>query len=87
VQVAESAIKLEGVSVAKELTQLLLKVHRIALAGHENALKAVFSRDVAVAEAVRNERQVLADGAVRLKLFCVLRLLSWLPMFWRQRPL
>jgi phosphate uptake regulator len=69
VQVAESAIKLEGVSVAKELTQLLLKVHRIAFAGHENALKAVFSRDVAVAEAVRNERQVLADGCGQIEAF------------------
>jgi len=69
VKVAESAIKLEGVSVVKELAQLLLKVHRIAFDAHENALKAVFSRDVPVAEAVRNKRQALADGCNQIEAF------------------
>jgi phosphate uptake regulator len=69
VKVARSAIRLEGVSVVKELAQLLLKVHRIAFDAHENALKAVFSRDVGVAEAVRNERQALADGCNRIEAF------------------
>lgn len=69
VQVAESTIRLEGVSVVKELAQLLLKVHRIAFAAHENALKAVFSRDVAVAEAVRNKQQALADGYDQIEAF------------------
>jgi phosphate uptake regulator len=69
VQVAESAIRLKGVSVAKELAQLLLKVHRIAFVAHENALKAVFSRDVPVAEAVRNERQALADWCNKIEAF------------------
>ena len=69
VQVAESAIRLKGVSVTKELAQLLLKVHRIAFDAHENALKAVFSRDVAVAEAVRNERQALADECNQIEAF------------------
>ncbi len=69
VQVAESAIGLEEVSVGKELAQLLLKVHRIAFGAHEDALKAVFSRDVTVAEAVKNERQALADGCSRIEAF------------------
>lgn len=69
VKIAESAIKLEGVSVLKELAQLLLKVHRIAFDAHENALKAVFSRDVPVAEAVRNKRQALADGCNQIEAF------------------
>ena len=69
VQVAESAIRLEGVSVMKELAQLLLKVHRIAFDAHENALKAVFSRDVTVAEAVRNKQQALADGCDQIEAF------------------
>lgn len=69
VQVAEFVVSLEGVSVAKELAQLLLKVHRIAFNAHEKALKAVFSRDVAVAEAVRNERQALADGYNQIETF------------------
>lgn len=61
VQIAESAIRLGKTILAKELTQLLLKVHKIAFDAHENALSAVFSRDVAVAEAVRNEEQALAE--------------------------
>jgi phosphate uptake regulator len=65
--VAESAIELGSVSVAKELAQQLFKVHRIAFDAHENALKAVFSRDVAVAEAVRNEQQALADGCNQIE--------------------
>jgi len=68
-QVAESASGLEGAFVAKELAQLLLKVHRIAFDAHEDALKAVFSRDVAVAEAVRSERQALAEGCNQIEAF------------------
>lgn len=69
VKVAESAMKLKGASVVKELAQLLLKVHRTAFEAHEDALKALFSRDVAVAEAVRNKRQALADGCAQIETF------------------
>jgi phosphate uptake regulator len=69
VQIAESAIRLERVTITKELVQLLLRVHRIAFDAHESALKAVFSRDVAVAEAVRNERQNLAEGCNQIESF------------------
>jgi phosphate uptake regulator len=62
VQVAESAVKLKKSRVTKELAQLLWQVHRIAFDAHENALKAVFSRSVATAEAVREKRQALAEG-------------------------
>jgi phosphate uptake regulator len=55
VQVAELAVKLENVRVAKELAQLLLKLHRVGFEAHENALKALFTRDIALAESVRNE--------------------------------
>jgi phosphate uptake regulator len=54
VQVAELAVKLGNVKVAKELAQLLLRLHRVAFEAHENALKALFSRDIALAESVRN---------------------------------
>lgn len=69
VQVAESAIRLKGAPVAKELAQLLLKVHRVAFDAHENALKAVFSRDVSVAESVKNEQQALTDGCSQIEAF------------------
>jgi phosphate uptake regulator len=55
VQIAELAVKLENVEVAKELTQLLLKLHRVAFEAHENALKSLFLRDISLAESVRNE--------------------------------
>ncbi len=69
VQIADSAMRLKKVSVRKELAQLLLKVHKVAFDAHENALKAVFSRDVAVAEAVRNERQAMSDGCSQAEAF------------------
>jgi len=68
-QVAESAVELKGASVAKELAQLLLKVHKIAFEAHENAIRAVFSRNVAVAEAVRSEREALAEGCNQIEAF------------------
>lgn len=55
VQIAELAVKLENANVAKELAQLLLKLHRVAFEAHENALKALLTRDIALAESVRNE--------------------------------
>lgn len=69
VKVAESTIKLKGISVTKELAQLLSKVHRIAFDAHENALKAVFSRDVAVAETVKSERQALTESYSQIEAF------------------
>jgi len=57
VQVAELAVKLESAKVAKELAQLLLKLHKVAFEAHENALKALFTRDIAQAETVRNEQK------------------------------
>jgi phosphate uptake regulator len=55
VQIAELTVKLSGVKLAKELGQLLLRLHRVAFDAHENALKALFARDIALAEAVRSE--------------------------------
>jgi len=67
VQIAESVIGLERNAIPKDLAQLLSKVHQIALDAHESALKAVFSRDVAVAESVRNGRQSLAEGCGKIE--------------------
>jgi len=61
VQLAELAIELEGVKISKELAQQLLKLHKIAFDTHENALKAMFTRDIALAEALRNERKAIEN--------------------------
>jgi len=58
-QVAENAIKL-GTKIAKELSQPILKLHNVVYESHENALKALFSRDVLVAESVRAEQETVA---------------------------
>lgn len=57
-QVAENAIKL-GKKIVKELSQPILKLHNVVYESHENALKALFSRDVLVAESVRAERETV----------------------------
>lgn len=55
VQIAALAVKLENANVAKELAQLLLKLHTVAFEAHENALKSLFTRDIALAESVQND--------------------------------
>ena len=57
VQIAGKVVKLKGVRLPKELLQLVLRFHRLVYEAHENALRAVFSRNVSVAESVRNERE------------------------------
>lgn len=56
-QIAELALKLENAKFAKDLVQLLLKLHQMAFEAHENALNALFARDIALAETVRNEHK------------------------------
>jgi len=58
-QIAEKGIKLGGVKITKELSVLILKFSRAVHEAHENALRALFSRDVSVAEAVRVEREAV----------------------------
>lgn len=57
-QVAENTIKL-GTKIAKELSQPILNLHNVVYESHENALKALFSRDVSVAESVRAEQETI----------------------------
>ena len=63
VQLAELAVELVGAKIAKDLAQLLLRLHKVAFDTHENALKAMFTHDIALAEAVRNERKTV-EGLV-----------------------
>jgi phosphate uptake regulator len=55
VEVAEKAVEL-GAALSKELSEPLLRLHELVFGCHERALEAVFSRDIGVAEAVRDER-------------------------------
>ena len=61
VRLAESAIDMKGAHVAKDLSQMLLRLHKVAFDTHENALKAMFTRDIGLAEALRNDRKSVED--------------------------
>jgi len=52
--IGEKAIKLGGAKIAETLSQLILKFHTVTYESHENAINAVFSRDVSMAESVRS---------------------------------
>jgi phosphate uptake regulator len=53
--IGEKVIKLGGAKIAENLSQLVLRFHTVAYESHENAINAVFSRDVSMAESVRSE--------------------------------
>ena len=57
VQIAGKTMRLKEEKLAKEVSQGILKFHRLAFEAHENALRALFTRDVALAESVRIMRQ------------------------------
>ena len=59
VQLAELASELTGREITKELAQLLLRLDKIAFDAHENALKAMFTHDIALAETIRSERKTI----------------------------
>ncbi len=60
VQIAEKSIQLGGAKTAEELSQLILKLHGVVYEAHENALRAMFSRDVSLAQSVSAEREKVA---------------------------
>jgi len=59
--IGEKVIKLGGAKIAENLSQLVLKFHTIAYESHENAINAVFSRDVSMAESVRAEGEKVTE--------------------------
>jgi len=61
VRLAESAVDMKSGHVDKDLSQLLLRLHKVAFDTHENALKAMFTRDIRLAEALRNGRKTVED--------------------------
>jgi len=56
VQIAGKAMRLKEEKLAKEVSQAIVKFHKLAFEAHENALTALFTRDVALAESVRAMR-------------------------------
>lgn len=66
-QLAEVATELSGAKLSKDLTQLLLRIHNVAFDTHESAMRAMFSRDIALAEALRDKRKVIEslEGEVK----------------------
>ena len=56
VQIAETARSLKGKKLSKKLADALSKVHNAVLYSHENALNALFSHDITLAESIRNKR-------------------------------
>ncbi len=61
VRLAEATVDLKNSKVAKDLAQLLLRLHKVSFDTHENALKAMFARDIGLAEALRGERKAVED--------------------------
>lgn len=61
VRLAEAAIDTKNAKIAKDLSQLMLRLHKVAFDTHENALKAMFTRDIGLAEALRNQRKDVED--------------------------
>jgi len=57
VHLAELVMESGDIKIPRELTQTLLRLHKVAFDTHENALKALFTRDIGLAEALRNERK------------------------------
>jgi phosphate uptake regulator len=55
--IGENTIRLAGAKTSDELSKLILQLHKVAYESHENAINAVFSHDVSVAESVRSERE------------------------------
>jgi len=61
IQIVENAIRLGGAKPTEKLYQLFLNLHKIAYESHENAIKALFSRDISLAESIRTKREMVAS--------------------------
>jgi phosphate uptake regulator len=55
--IGEITIRLGGSKIPDKFAEFILKLHKVAYGSHENAISAVFSRDVSVAESVRSEKE------------------------------
>jgi phosphate uptake regulator len=57
VQIAGKTMRLKEEKLTKEVSNVILKFHKLAFEAHETALMALFTRDVTLAESVRNMRE------------------------------
>jgi phosphate uptake regulator len=55
--IGETTIKLDSTKIPVKVSNLISQLHQVAYESHENAISAVFSHDVSVAESVRSERE------------------------------
>jgi phosphate uptake regulator len=55
--IGETTIKLGDAKIPDELSNLISQLHKVTYESHENAISAVFSHDVSIAESVRSERE------------------------------
>jgi len=58
--IAEKIVELGGEKIGAELSKLIQNFHKVVYDSHESALKAMFSRDVSLAESVGAEREKIA---------------------------
>jgi len=70
-QIGEKVIRLGGAKIAGNLSQLVLKLHTVAYKSHENAVNAVFSRDISMAESVRAEAERVATMFHEVETVCL----------------
>lgn len=70
-QIGEKVIRLGGAKIADDLSQLVLKLHTIAYDLHENAINAVFSRDISMAEFVRTNAEKVAATFHEVETMCL----------------
>lgn len=61
VQIAGKVAKLKGTKLPENLSQLVLHFHRLVYDSHEDALKALFSRDIGLAQSVRDGRDKISS--------------------------
>jgi phosphate uptake regulator len=62
VQVAEQAVEFGGAKMTGDLSQLVLRFHKVVYDSHESALRAMFSRDVSLAESIGADREKIAEA-------------------------
>jgi len=61
VQIAGKTMRLKEKKLAKDVSHAILRFHKLAFEAHENALTALFTRDVALAESVRTMRENVSN--------------------------
>jgi len=70
-QIGEKVIRFGGAKIAGDLSQLVLKLHTMAYESHENAINAVFSRDISTAESVRAQAEKVSAMFHEVETMCL----------------